>query len=51
MCGLPLLERQVLVPTKELCDQTYRALQELTYYCRDTITVQVSSTGPVEASL
>jgi len=32
----------VLVPTKELCDQTYRHMVELCYYCRDVINVQVS---------
>lgn len=32
---------QVLVPTKELCDQTYRAMVDLTYYCKDVINVQV----------
>ena len=31
----------ILVPTKELCDQTYRTFHDLSYYCRDLINVQV----------
>ena len=31
----------ILVPTKELCDQTYRTFFDLSYYCRDLINVQV----------
>jgi hypothetical protein len=41
--------RQILVPTRELCDQTYRHILELCYYCRDVITVQVWSFARVGA--
>lgn len=31
---------QILVPTKELCAQTYRCFWDLSYYCRDIVSVQ-----------
>ena len=29
----------ILVPTKELCKQAERVLQDLTYYCREAVTI------------
>jgi superfamily II DNA/RNA helicase len=39
---------QILVPTKELCDQTYRVLSDLSYFCRDTVTIQVTPSGVMQ---
>ncbi len=41
----------VLVPTKELCDQTYRTFWDLTYYCRDVINVQALVGGGDAATM
>lgn len=35
----------VLVPTRELCTQVQKTLQELTFYCDDLITVAILSVG------
>jgi ATP-dependent RNA helicase DDX56/DBP9 len=41
----------VLVPTKELCDQTYRTFWDLTYYCRDVVNVQALVGGGDAATM
>jgi ATP-dependent RNA helicase DDX56/DBP9 len=41
----------ILVPTKELCDQTYRTFVDLTYYCRDVVSVQALLGGGDAAAM
>lgn len=41
----------VLVPTKELCDQTFRTFWDLTYYCRDVVNVQALVGGGDAATM
>jgi ATP-dependent RNA helicase DDX56/DBP9 len=35
----------ILVPTRELCTQVYKTLQQLTYYCDDIVSIAVLSVG------
>lgn len=40
----------ILVPTRELCTQVHKTLQQLTYYCDDVITTAVLSVGSASGS-
>ena len=43
--GGPAVGGVILVPTRELCDQVSRVLDDLTYYCADAIKVVVLSSS------